>query len=292
VASEGAEAVRYSAALEEQLRWLRWLRLEKSTGGPEWASQRIDYTEQALEFGETFYWSSQVQDIIDSVSHSMPENWRFRVTAIPSRRGFFWFEQGLAMAERDSKYARVRAISWSTGVLERTSSPAFNLSCFVENVDPSVPPTLQSFVIHEGQTAREAVSAVVEQAEDAGGDYLPCLAAMLSFAACLEFLQDRILVASHQEAERPTRRRMAKAGFEHEPVVRVVELRRKQARSERDGDPVYVEWSHQWIVSGHWRQQWYPSLNDYQPRWIMPYVKGPEDKPLKPPRAKVFAVVR
>lgn len=75
-------------------------------------------------------------------------------------------------------------------------------------------------------------------------------------------------------------------------VVRVVELRRKQAKAEHSGEHDAVDWSHQWIVSGHWRQQWYPSLNANRPRWIMPYVKGPEDKPLKPPRAKVFAVVR
>lgn len=115
---------------------------------------------------------------------------------------------------------------------------------------------------------------------------------LLTFASCLTFLEQRILIAPQQRAERATRKRLEREGFIHEPLVRVVELRRKQTKSEHHGESDPVEWSHQWIVSGHWRQQWYPSLSSNQPIWVMPYVKGPEDKPLKPPRAKVFAVVR
>jgi len=29
-----------------------------------------------------------------------------------------------------------------------------------------------------------------------------------------------------------------------------------------------------------WRNQWYPSLSQHRQKWISPYVKGPEDKPL------------
>jgi hypothetical protein len=34
------------------------------------------------------------------------------------------------------------------------------------------------------------------------------------------------------------------------------------------------------MVRGHWRNQWYPSLNAHRQRWISPYVKGPEDEEL------------
>jgi hypothetical protein len=34
------------------------------------------------------------------------------------------------------------------------------------------------------------------------------------------------------------------------------------------------------VVRGHWRNQWYPSLNARRPLWIAPYLKGPDDAPL------------
>jgi len=65
------------------------------------------------------------------------------------------------------------------------------------------------------------------------------------------------------------------------PDVTVIHLRRVRP----SGEPVEpgegsVEWQRQWIVRGHWRNQWYPSIKEHRQIWISPYVKGPEDKPL------------
>ncbi len=76
------------------------------------------------------------------------------------------------------------------------------------------------------------------------------------------------------------------------PQVEVVQLRRRVAASGPEVGTREVEWSCQWFVQGHWRQQWYPSTEQHRPIWVLPYVKGPEDKPLKPPSTKLFAVVR
>jgi hypothetical protein len=48
----------------------------------------------------------------------------------------------------------------------------------------------------------------------------------------------------------------------------------------------------QWLVSGHWRKQFYRSTGEHRPKWIEPYVKGSEDQPLKPPTETVFRVSR
>lgn len=40
------------------------------------------------------------------------------------------------------------------------------------------------------------------------------------------------------------------------------------------------DWSHRWLVSGHWRNQWYPSEGVHRPIWIDAFVKGPSDAPL------------
>jgi hypothetical protein len=60
--------------------------------------------------------------------------------------------------------------------------------------------------------------------------------------------------------------------------VRVINLRRRAAstiagQSDR-------EYHHQWIVRGHWRDQWYASRGVHRPVWIAPHVKGPEGAPM------------
>lgn len=70
----------------------------------------------------------------------------------------------------------------------------------------------------------------------------------------------------------------------------VVRLRRpRSAPSDEERD---VNWAHRWIVSGHWRNQWFPSLKTHRQVWIGSYVKGPEDKPLLLRRGRAFELVR
>jgi hypothetical protein len=83
--------------------------------------------------------------------------------------------------------------------------------------------------------------------------------------------------SSDLEPSRAVRKRLRRVG--REPAsVRLIELRRpKTASGQGDGDR---EYHHQWIVRGHWRQQWYPARQVHRPVWIAPHVKGPEGAPL------------
>jgi hypothetical protein len=62
-------------------------------------------------------------------------------------------------------------------------------------------------------------------------------------------------------------------------AVRIIEL-----RAGTDHAAAYAgatrAYRHRWMVKGHWRQQWYPSLGMNRPVWIAPYVKGPDGAPL------------
>ena len=73
-------------------------------------------------------------------------------------------------------------------------------------------------------------------------------------------------------------------------VPAVVTLRRPDAPSPHEHSD--VEWSRRWVVSGHWRNQWYPSLGVHRQIWISPYVKGPEEAPLVVRKDRVFELVR
>jgi hypothetical protein len=117
-------------------------------------------------------------------------------------------------------------------------------------------------------------------------------------AGCLSFLEQRIATAVERPVSRAARRRVDRSRPMAEPAaaVRVIELRRRE-QSEHgddiaDDDSEGPAWQSQWIVSGHWRQQYYRASNAHKPRYIAPYVKGPADKPLKAPAGDVFAVLR
>jgi hypothetical protein len=69
--------------------------------------------------------------------------------------------------------------------------------------------------------------------------------------------------------------------------VVVVKLRREQGeRHEPTGEE--GNYSHRWIVGGHWRNQWYATESIHRQIWISPYVKGPEDRPLIVRPRRVF----
>lgn len=78
------------------------------------------------------------------------------------------------------------------------------------------------------------------------------------------------------EYDRAARRRTQREG-KIRPRVRVIHLRRPAGVQH---GPNGREYHHQWVVRGHWRQQWYSSREVHRPVWIAPHVKGPEDAPL------------
>jgi len=75
------------------------------------------------------------------------------------------------------------------------------------------------------------------------------------------------------------------------PEVRVVMLRRKETTHHEHNTGETIERTHRWLVRGHWRNQWYPSMGVHRPKWIPEHIKGPDDKPLIV-REKIFSVSR
>ncbi|BEL04987.1 hypothetical protein Q0Z83_031780 [Actinoplanes sichuanensis] len=102
----------------------------------------------------------------------------------------------------------------------------------------------------------------------------------LVFATFQLAAQANLAETEDQTTPRPERRRTERAGLPPRDV-RVIRLRRTVAAA-RDAEQAGAgrDWQHRWIVRGHWRNQWYPSLGDHRPLWIAPYLKGPTDAPL------------
>jgi hypothetical protein len=94
--------------------------------------------------------------------------------------------------------------------------------------------------------------------------------------ACL-LMRQELAAASVIEPNRASRKRIQRMQQEAKPV-RVIRLR--HASNSTGASESDREYHHQWIVRGHWRQQWYPSRQVHRPVWIAPHVKGPEGAPL------------
>ena len=111
------------------------------------------------------------------------------------------------------------------------------------------------------------------------------------FAAFCYFVKQRILTESRERADRPARRRAEREGRNPEESIRVVQLRASEVHSYGDERDRSFEYSVRWIVRGHWRNQYHPSTGRHEPKWIMPYVKGPDGAPVKNP-VRLFSVSR
>lgn len=77
----------------------------------------------------------------------------------------------------------------------------------------------------------------------------------------------------------PKPRRHAGGSLVNVPDLLVYRLRKREYG--KSGNPVDVQWSHRWVVNGHWANiACGPGRKQRRPVYIAPYVKGPEDKPL------------
>jgi hypothetical protein len=102
-------------------------------------------------------------------------------------------------------------------------------------------------------------------------------------------LGQHIALTETSKAPRPSVKRwQRKHGHEPEDIV-VVTLRRPTGHHGDDAPSGGVDWTHQWIVDGHWRNQPYGAAHSLRRlQWIAPFIKGPEDKPLiLPPKIRV-----
>ena len=91
-------------------------------------------------------------------------------------------------------------------------------------------------------------------------------------------------------APRSSRRRAADV-VRSVATVTVVSLRRRDNEAGEGGSSEGVAWSCRWVVRGHWRKQWYPSIETHRHIWIDPFVKGPEEMALRVGK-RVFDVKR
>lgn len=258
---------------------------------------------------DPYFVSAEIASLIGTAAPSLPD-FTLRSESLPSRHGLVVFEEPVPQpsyyedgAPPPEKFADgdLVAMTWrptASGVQlmfytmfhKGPSTWTIPLSVFGWETGAHLSGLLMRHL------APGAPGFVYDQEEsDRANKMLPerSEAKLRTFAAFLAFLEQRLLATRPERADRGTRRRYERQHKQEAPDVRVVHLRQPEARREYgSGEREAREWSCRWLVSGHWRRQWYGREKAHAPRWIAPYVKGDASRPLKPPSRRVFAVVR
>lgn len=260
---------------------------------------------RALRLGSTFIWSRSTCDLLIASARDMP-SYTLVDEHIPSHDGFMVFEKPLPLGGGVDEWP-LTAVSWAVVRGLDTDDPrvieAARNGRKIIALDPDDASGIATLCIwfylemdawgytpftylqwSVGMATEESSFFTSEERTRMKLQYL---------GAAFTFMNSHITMQRRNYAPRAVARRVARS-IDATPLVNVIELRRREYQTvERTTDEAMSRDYHvQWIVRGHWRQQWYPSLGRHQPKWIAPYVKGPEGKPLKTPRTNVFAVVR
>jgi hypothetical protein len=271
------------------------------------ADKTLQMMRIALRRAETYYWSSRICDIVGTVAPSMP-TWTFTNTSLLSTHGWFYFAAPFAVPyvyeDQQDSPDPLGAISW-LGV-RGYDQPNGTITYTAVDTPDQVTTVYVTFYLRMKRHLYPITSTIVQHGEDLNSIdqiYMETLKArndyneisrqihlwkMRHFAACLSFLEQKILTSEIHRIPRAVQRRNPE--LDEDTMVRTIYLRRISSRKPTE-ESQPVAWSHRWMVRGHWRQQWYAATQLHKPRWIHPFIKGPEDKPLKVPE-KLFKVVR
>ena len=100
----------------------------------------------------------------------------------------------------------------------------------------------------------------------------------------LTFMQQRIAVVKKQRLSRAVRKELQRKKMgSYDPETNVISLRHTDYYDGPSGDSSDgpMNRTHRWLVSRHYRKQWYPSKGGHKLILIDAHIKGPKGKPLK-----------
>jgi len=287
----------YSEALEQQVRMLRlmagpsgdaYVDAAQPTASPADRRRFRELAVTMLARAESYFWDQQLAGVVAEASASLPDGTTLVESMVPSYAGWFWFAQPVELGQPD--FAKIRAISWLPLDDQSRGGLALQVVWWVHLPDfGTVPAASGPWFLGDPLDGFE------QRRLASDGPTGPRYVAVMRFlASAFAFVSQGIVTARPVRAERHAAKRVAREGWSPEPLIRVIQLRRAERAAHEPSDgSAPREWSCQWVVRGHWRQQvWGEGRKGRRPIWITPYVKGPDDKPLKTPRATVFAVVR
>lgn len=257
------------------------------------------------------FWRNDVAELVLSVASQVDRNTRISRDLLYCQAAWCFFEKpidiGFSPKLKNDPQMLMHAISWSWGLayaggtrlysndlteieLEAGGDEGLFVTIWKQvSVGMGYLPSVTMFVKQDDKLSAVATGFI--SGEPLGREQHTKLSAFAIAAGA--FLRTKLPQIESTPIERHVRKRIERSGIDAGSSVDVVMLRKRETGiCESNTSQTFREWQHQWIVGAHIRQQWYASKGLHLPIVIAPYFKGPQDKPIKAPPAKVFAVTR
>ncbi len=280
------------------------------------ADEMIRNMQTWLKASETFYVHPHMNDLITAASESLPDE-PLLPEDLPTQFGMVLIPGGLTTIDVRGSLLVSNAVMWASfggrvyltfltdkydtkdphhgdwkyDMLPRYTPTHFGQIPFRESLPTSWGPTMlipPEYGVHINYVHRPDGGMDVVFASDKGlssdemkemFDFGERPDPMLRWLVTKwRLMQQPLTSLVKEEPPRQMRRRLERQNIPDRHVT-VVTLRRKAGERQSDTE---VQWSHRWLVRGHWRKQWYGSGEDRVQRsiWIHPHIKGPDDAPL------------
>jgi hypothetical protein len=219
-------------------------------------------------------------------------NGHIEAADLPSETGFLWLDKPFIRRDASGESYGTRAVSWQPQSLRRDGGDPEDGVRITLWADTTLDPDIRIVA-----PLLMVMSVVVPFGADFGGTSGDGVPMPLHYVHAVWMLAGTEVAATDRgEVNRATRKRAVKS-IRHD-LVTVITLRRGRHDSDREAGHADIDWSCRWIVHGFWRHQWghgtigHPHGGQPGPdglclacgariTWVRPYVKGPDDRPLK-----------
>lgn len=272
-----------------------------------------DYEVRRLNVSPTYRVEPEMCDLVTFASRSMKKQ-HLSFQDLPTPNGFAWLEKPYALTDVNGKDLMIKAICWHTEKIvwgtRRAATAAYpdddHLGIWLTLYDDSEDQRSNIWSIHRQkkeqgifdprlsmihtepwsfETSFEQFSASAEAlvAEGWDGDSVESSIAWRRWmAAFFALVQQKVPRTETHRGDRARARRFERDKIVLPNEVTVVTLRKTGYDRSEDPEPSDVHWTHRWWVGaaqgGFW--QTFHTVDGPKQRWILPYVKGPADRPL------------
>jgi hypothetical protein len=293
-------------------------------GSRPWRDVLPNY-EMVLESGDTFFMNRQFCAMVEQARLTVPDDLVFEHSWMQSSQGWLWIEtpfqvpQPAGITETDADgtpIAHVGAVGWypipqgtKLGNNRIATEGSYNILTF-QNFQQYSPHTegfgcWSYFTLIDGDKLidrirlfeAKAAADLVEPGAYPVSRESDVMHEIRWVYAAFFLMSQRLAMTVQHKTDRHHRRRAERLELPVPPFLKVITLRRYEQERERDAlarltSPNTVDWNWQWLVGAHWRNQYYPASGEHRWKYIYDYIKGPEDKPLKPIGHKIFIAKR
>lgn len=262
--------------------------------GPEDAvDARPHLIAHALGNGECYVWAQSMQDLVRTISESLPEKMTFSEDLLPTPDGVFHLATPVLLPMKCGEPCDLPGHP-HMAIVEHIAFATWNVKIPGVDIVGHRRGTMWALLAKRVHGPPIPYAVYFWPFGDSAFQHRMGQAQRLFrwVGAALLLMNQRIIETKKEPVRRETLKRLQRAKVEYVPSVNIVTLRRtaKTAGTDETHD---VEWHHRWVVSGHWRQQAYgPHREQRRPIWILPHIKGPESKPLKMTPTRIFSVSR